>query len=211
MGWTPMRVLWIFHDKIHVNKFSNVASDLFQKPPRQTYFVFRVSDGLSDFFGVSGLINYFTQWYLPQYRQNATGNFLVRMYSNNSIPTTTRPTESKSTTLIGNIYIIMIDNISQYSTFIVMSAEEDKDLYSYTPVIIFNDIGLFNDLVSCANWKNMYDYNDTRLVFFTAIRSILMKLYHTDHDISIASRNYISETNVSHISYIMLTCIISLP
>ena len=34
---------------------------------------------------------------------------------------------------------------------------------------------------------------------------------YTDRDISKASRNYISETNVSHISYIMLTCIISLP
>ena len=34
---------------------------------------------------------------------------------------------------------------------------------------------------------------------------------YTGRDISKASRNYISETNVSHISYIMLTCIISLP
>ena len=34
---------------------------------------------------------------------------------------------------------------------------------------------------------------------------------YTDRDISKASRNYISETSVSHINYIMLTCIISLP
>ena len=34
---------------------------------------------------------------------------------------------------------------------------------------------------------------------------------YTDRDISKASSNYIREMNVSHISYIMLTCIISLP
>ena len=34
---------------------------------------------------------------------------------------------------------------------------------------------------------------------------------YNDRDISKASSNYISEMNVSHISYIILTCIISLP
>ena len=47
--------------------------------------------------------------------------------------------------------------------------------------------------------------------FWLSPPSVVFDIVYTDRDISKASRNYISEMDISHITYIMLTCIISLP
>ena len=124
-------------------------------------------------------------------KHSSTGNFLDLMYSNNFIPTITRPTRSISSTLIDNIYtnniddlmstthgILICDITDHFPVFNIIPAIEDRelDLYSYRRIIDFKNKQIFKDLVANANWENIFSYNDTQSPF-TAFHSKLVKLY----------------------------------
>ena len=113
------------------------------------------------------------------------------MYSNNFIPTITRPTRSISSTLIDNIYtnnidglmstthgILICDITDHFPIFNIIAAIEDSeiDLYSYRRIINCTNKHIFKDLVANANWENIFSYNDTQSAF-TAFHSKLVTLY----------------------------------
>ena len=89
---------------------------------------------------------------------SSTGNFLDLMYSNNFIPTITRPTRSISSTLIENIYTNNIDDLmstthgilicninDHFPIFKIIPAIEDReiDLYSYRRIMNLKNKQIF--------------------------------------------------------------------
>ena len=113
------------------------------------------------------------------------------MYSNNFIPTKTRPTRSISSPLIDNIYtnniddlmstthgILICDMTDHFPIFNIIPAIEDReiDLYSYRRIINLKNKQIFKDLVVNASWEHIFSYNVTQSAF-TAFHSKLVKLY----------------------------------